>query len=439
MASKHDQILSYVESLPVGERISVRGIAKQLEVSEGTAYRAIKAAENSGLVSTIERVGTIRIEQKNYGNIEKLTYKELVKIVEGSVLGGEEGLDKPLAKFIIGAMTPEAMERYITPDSLMIVGNRKEVQELALKKDAAVLVTGGFDISEDVMHLADEMHMPVLSTTYDTFTVASLINRAISDQMIRKEILLVGDIYTKIETTNYLYNLDTVEDYESKSIETGHSRFPVVNKNLRVMGVVTSKDVIGKNPKQTLEKVMTKEINNAKLHMSVASIGHTMIWDGLEMMPVVEDDLTLIGLISRRDVMKAMQMAQRQPQIANTISDQISEAVMEIETDSNEQMSFGVSVSPQMVDNVGTLSYGVLSEIVVSAVRRTMYVHGKRNIVMEQLSLYYFKMIQIESYIEIRPRILEVGRRSAKLDVEIYLDNTIVSKAVVVCQLMGKS
>ncbi len=64
LATKHEQILSYIDSLPVGEKISVRRIAKEMKVSEGTAYRAIKEAENKGFVSTIERVGTIRIEQK---------------------------------------------------------------------------------------------------------------------------------------------------------------------------------------------------------------------------------------------------------------------------------------------------------------------------------------------------------------------------------------
>ncbi|MGX6978059.1 DRTGG domain-containing protein [Vagococcus elongatus] len=439
MSTKHDQILAYVESLPVGERISVRGIAKDLNVSEGTAYRAIKAAENDGLVSTIERVGTIRIEQKNQGTIEKLTFNELVKIIEGTVLGGSEGLDKPLVKFIIGAMTPEAMEPYISSGSLMIVGNRKEVQELALRREAAVLVTGGFSISEETKELADEVKMPVLGTSYDTFTVASLINRAISDQMIRKEILLVGDIYTKLSLTDYLYHTDTVADYEKKSLETGHSRFPVVNKNMRVLGIVTSKDVIGRQAKQGIEKVMTKETNNAKLHMSVASVGHLMIWDGLEMMPVVEDDLTLIGIISRRDVMRAMQMAQRQPQVANTIPDQISESIIEVHPEDKSHFILSVVISPQMVDNIGTLSYGVLSEIITSSVRRMMHTQEKRNIVIEQVSLYYFKVIQIESQIEIVPKILEIGRRSAKLDVEVKLDNTIVAKAIVVCQLMGKS
>ena len=45
MTSKHQQIIRYIESLPVGEKISVRSIAKNMEMSEGTAYRAIKEAE----------------------------------------------------------------------------------------------------------------------------------------------------------------------------------------------------------------------------------------------------------------------------------------------------------------------------------------------------------------------------------------------------------
>ena len=111
LATKHEQILKYIDDLPIGEKISVRQIAKELAVSEGTAYRAIKEAENKGYVSTIERVGTIRIERKKKENIEKLTYAEVVNIVDGQVLGGRDGLHKTLNKFVIGAMKLEARMR----------------------------------------------------------------------------------------------------------------------------------------------------------------------------------------------------------------------------------------------------------------------------------------------------------------------------------------
>ena len=61
--TKHEQIIKYIESLSVGHKISVRQIAKDLNVSEGTAYRAIKEADNQGLVASIDRVGTVRIER----------------------------------------------------------------------------------------------------------------------------------------------------------------------------------------------------------------------------------------------------------------------------------------------------------------------------------------------------------------------------------------
>lgn len=92
--TKHEQIIQHIISLPVGEKISVRKIARTLDVSEGTAYRAIKEAENQGLVSTIERVGTIRIEKKRKEYFEQLTFAEVINIVDGQVLGGRDGLHK---------------------------------------------------------------------------------------------------------------------------------------------------------------------------------------------------------------------------------------------------------------------------------------------------------------------------------------------------------
>lgn len=442
MATKHDLILAHIEGLPVGERISVRGIAKALSVSEGTAYRAIKDAENIGLVSTIQRVGTIRIERKLKKHIEKLTFGEVVQIIEGDVLGGKAGLDKVLNRFVIGAMKEEAMERYITPGSLMIVGNREEVHRLALEDGAAVLITGGFDTSEEICRLADDVEMPILRTTYDTFTVATMINRALSDQLIKKDILLVSDIYMPLDKTQYLTVHDMVKDYKHLAEETGHSRFPVVNKNMRVVGIVTAKDILEKADTQLIERVMTKEPSMVKKEMSVASVSHQMIWDGLEVMPVVADDLSLLGLVTRQDVMKAMQLVQRQTQVADTISDQISAEMQIVEQDMEgkklDTPYFKFMVSPQMVNEVGTISFGVLSEVVGNAAKRTMLLNQRRNSWIEQVNLHYFRLIQLESELAIYPRILELGRRSAKLDIEIYIENTLIAKAIVVSQVLER-
>ena len=442
MATKHDLIIAHIESLPVGERISVRGIAKELDVSEGTAYRAIKDAENSGIVSTIQRVGTIRIERKLKKHIEKLTFAEVSKIVEGEVLGGSVGLEKDLNKFVIGAMEEKAMERYITPGSLMIVGNRTNVQKLALKEGAAVLITGGFETTPEIEAIADEQALPIISTTYDTFTVATMINRALSDQLIKKDILLVGDIYMPLDKTQYLETTDLVKDYKALSELTTHTRFPVVNKNRRVVGIVTAKDVLEKSDQQVIERIMTKDPRMAKKTMSVASVSHQMIWEGLEVMPVVTDDLSLLGIVTRQDIMKAMQLVQRQPQVSDTISDQIAGQIQMVEYDFEgnklEQPEFRFIVTPQMVNELGTISFGVLSEIIASATKRSLLINQRRNTWIEQVNLHYFRLIQLESEVVLRPKILEFGRRSAKLDIEIFIENSLVGKAIVVCQVMER-
>ncbi len=64
----------------------------------------IKDAENIGLVSTIQRVGTIRIERKLKKHIEKLTSAKSSKSLKAMFWGSAASLDKDLNKFVIGAM-----------------------------------------------------------------------------------------------------------------------------------------------------------------------------------------------------------------------------------------------------------------------------------------------------------------------------------------------
>ena len=438
MSTKHQRIIEYIESLPVGEKISVRTIAKNMQLSEGTAYRAIKAAENLGIVSTIERVGTIRIERKSKDNFEKLSFGEVVKIIEGEVYGGSKGLDKILNRFVIGAMTEEAMTRYIQPESLLIIGNRDAAQLSALEQGAAVLITGGFSASIELIRRADELEIPVIGTTYDTFTVASLINRAMSDQLIKKKIMIVADIYTEFSQTNYLMLDDTVEDYRKMNHKTGNSRFPVINHSNRLVGIVTAKDVIGKNDHIVIERVMTRNPSITKLHASVASVAHSMIWNGLEMLPVVQDNMELIGIISRQDVMKAMQLAQRQPQVGNTFEDDVAESLNVVEMDT-QLSKFQFKVTPKMTNNLGMLSFGVLCEVVSVASKEFISRSQRRNAVIEQLDLHYLKMIPIDSDIILQIQSLDNGRKITKLDISVYLENSIVAKAVMSSQLMERN
>lgn len=435
MATKHELILQHIISLDVGEKISVRQIAKELNVSDGTAYRAIKEAENQGLVNTIERVGTIRIEQKKKENFEKLTFAEVVNIIDGQVLGGRDGLHKTLSKFLIGAMQLDDMMRYTEAGSLLIIGNRVEAHYRALKAGAAVLITGGFDTDERNKRLADEKDLPIISTSYDTFTVASMINRAIYDQLIKKEIIYVGDIATPIEETYYLNEADQVKDWYVLNRESTHSRFPVLDDNRRLVGMVSPRDIVGQDESQEIAKVMSKKPLTVQSTTSLASASHTMVWEGIELLPVVDDSEKLVGVVSRQDVLKALQQVQRQPQVGETISDIINS---NIETAKDEEGTFVAKIVPQMTNHLGTLGHGVFTALIIEASSRMLLDKRKAELSIENITVYFTKPVQIESELRIKPRILEVGRLYVKIDVEVFDDKDLIGKGLLMAQLINR-
>lgn len=437
MPTKHERILRYIEQLDVGEKISVRTIARELGVSEGTAYRAIKEAENQGLVNTVERVGTVRVERKRRSNIERLTFAEVVNIVDGHVLGGRAGLHKTLNKFVIGAMKLEAMMRYVEPGNLLIVGNRYNVHRISLQRGAAVLITGGFDTTEEVKALADELELPVISCSYDTFTVASMINRAIYDRLIKKEILLVEDVIARDHKPVYLKVDDPVARFHEKVKETGHSRYPVVDDGGKVQGMVTAKDVVGHDSTERIERVMTRNPITVMPKTSLASAAHEMVWEGIELLPVVNDQRRLLGVISRQDVIKSLQYMQKQPQVGETINDIIFRGFEEVR-EKNDTLVFRGKVTPQMSDSLGTLSIGVLTGLMTEAAIRILRRHRRGDLVIENLTIYTLKPVQLESEVELIPRVLEMGRKSAKLELEVFHDGNLVSKAMLTAQMIER-
>jgi predicted transcriptional regulator len=298
-----------------------------------------------------------------------------------------------------------------------------------------VLITGGFGTSPDVKRLADELGLPIISSSYDTFTVASLINRAIYDRLIKKKITLVEDIISRNGPPFALRNTDKVADWEALAEKTGHTRYPIVDEWNRVVGMITYKDVIGAPKEQTLDKLMTRNPLVVHPHTSVTFAAHMMVWEGIQLIPVVDGRGKLISVISRRDVLKALQSIQKQPQIGETFEDLILTGFEEARDESGEWVCRGV-ITPQMTNPLGTVSEGVLATLMIQCAYRALKARKRNDFVLENFSAYFLRPLQLESRIEIRPRMIELSRKFGKMDVEIYHDAQLVCKAMMAAQVI---
>ncbi len=433
--TKHEQLLQHIEKLKIGSKISVRKLARQMGVSEGTAYRAVKEAENMGIVVTRERIGTVRIEKRPRGISDQLTFADVAEIVEGKVLGGGSGLDKTLVKYAIGAMKMDAMMRYVEAGSLLIVGNREDAHSLALEHGAAVLITGGFGTSVEVKTLADERGLPIISSRHDTFTVASMINRALFDRMIKKKIMLVEDIIAGKPKPGVLKASSTAADFYEVAEKTGYLRLAVVDEWNRVIGIVGRKEIEELQEDQPIEKVLIRRPITATLQTSLASAAQTMMWEGIDFLPIVDRNRKLIGTVTRREVLQAMRDAQQEPQAGNveTFDHLIWNGFAE-ERDEDGGIVYHGFITPQMATDLGNISEGILISVMIQAAVRTARLLSGHDYVIDNISTYFLRPVQIEDAIVIRPIVLESSRRTYKLEIEIIYENMPVSKSVLTLQ-----
>lgn len=433
--SKHQAIINYIGTIAEGTKISVRTIATELEVSEGTAYRAIKECENMGIVTTIPRVGTIKIDKVEKKSIEVLNYSEVLNIVDGTILGGKNGINKTLNKFVIAAMTYDAAKKYISPGCLIIVGNREDIQKLALINNCAVLIVGGFECTDYIKKLANEKQFPVISSSYDSFTIATMINRAISESLIKKEIILVEDI---METKIYSMNVnDTVSKWSELVKKTKKDKYLVMDDKGLVVGVITQKEInfdIETNSDELISKFMNKDFMTVTSKTTVAYAAHIMGWEGIEICPVIENK-KLLGIVDRQDVIKALQYALRQPQTGETLEDMI---LKNFEYEHKEgKMHFKGKIVAQMLDVIGIASWSSLNMLLSTMGIMTLREKNNVNVAVDSITTYFMKPVQMDSEIEVFTTIVDMGRTFCKVEVNMFSGNEkLISKLMLSAKII---
>ena len=226
-----------------------------------------------------------------------------------------------------------------------------------------------------------------------------------------------------------------MKQYRELNNSTTHGGFPVVDKSNKLVGIVTARDVIGKPNNEFIEKVMTKNPISITMKTSVASASHRMIWEGIDLLPVIGDGNYLEGVISRQDVLKALQAASRQPQNGETIDDIVKQQIKVI---SSEDCIFEFEVTPQMTDHYGAMSYGAFTILLTETGAQTLKIRKRGESVVENMTIYYTKPIQLESILRVQSRVLEMSRKVSKMDIEVFKDKQLVGKAMVTYQLLER-
>lgn len=100
------------------------------------------------------------------------------------------------------------------------------------------------------------------------------------------------------------YN-QTVEEVEKMMLDFEHDSFPVVNDEKEVIGMISITDILLKDPKIKINKLMPKRVIAASPEMKIEDATRIMFRNGVSRLPVLDEKGKIAGIISHTDIIRA--------------------------------------------------------------------------------------------------------------------------------------
>jgi manganese-dependent inorganic pyrophosphatase len=161
----------------------------------------------------------------------------LAKTLGGKLLTGHEAGREEELVLMIGAMKIESFAQRLEtlqPEKMaVVVGDRSNIQELAIRVGVRVLiVTGGFAVEPHILEAARKNGVSVIASPHDTSTTASLCRSAVAIRhMINEQFLS--------------FRADApLSAVKTEAASSGFAAFPITDEDGRTVGVLSKADFL---------------------------------------------------------------------------------------------------------------------------------------------------------------------------------------------------
>jgi manganese-dependent inorganic pyrophosphatase len=168
----------------------------------------------------------------------------LSRTLDGKLLVAHEAEVEQDLILMIGAMAletfTERLERYPHEKLAVVVGDRWDIQNLAIREGARVLiVTGGLPVEPKTLDAARKKHVSLISCPHDTATTAALCRAAVAVRhVLNEEFLSMREDESLVAVR--------------VAAASGFAAFPVVDGQGRTVGVVTKADFLKTVPRRLI-------------------------------------------------------------------------------------------------------------------------------------------------------------------------------------------
>ena len=169
-------------------------------------------------------------------------YINIINTLNGAMLNGNDHAYFVKGKVVVASASRESLKDELEEDDLAIVGDIKEGQLICIEKRCSCLVVcGTMEVDPEVIEKARENQCVLITTAYDTFTVARLIHQSMP---IR---------YFMTKQNIICFDTDDYVDEVSEVMRTvRHRDFPILDENRRYIGMVSRRLLLNMQKKKLI-------------------------------------------------------------------------------------------------------------------------------------------------------------------------------------------
>lgn len=169
-------------------------------------------------------------------------YRNIASTIGGKVVVGNGHSFMMKGKVAIAASSRGLMTDFIEESDLLILGNRRDVQQDAIDLNVScIVVCQGAEIPEDIIEQAREKEIVIISTPHDTFTVARQINQSIP---VKRFMTTEGLITFGMR--------DYVDDVKEVMAKRKFRDFPILDNKGNFLGFISRRRLLNSRRKQVI-------------------------------------------------------------------------------------------------------------------------------------------------------------------------------------------
>jgi manganese-dependent inorganic pyrophosphatase len=201
------------------------------------------------------------------------SYQNILEAIDGTLLvdNGKGRIDG--GKILVAAANPDVLGSFIDAGDTVITANRYESQLCAIELRAGcIITTTGAEVAERIQRFAKEYNCAIITTPYDTYTTAKMINQSIPVSYVMKEKGIIT-----------FCTDDLLETTKNTMLKYRYRDFPVIDRHGNYAGMISRRFLLNANKKkvilvdhneitQTVEGIEEAEILEIIDHHRIGSI-----------------------------------------------------------------------------------------------------------------------------------------------------------------------